>query len=107
MGRLGLYPDAPRPPCVLGYEAAGVVDKLGRGVTEPAAGARVLALARFGAHADALCVPAVQAVAMPDAMSFEEAAALPVNYITAYNMLFRVAALREREKGLVHMAGRG
>src|ERR687888_1758100 len=101
MGRLGLYPDAPRPPCVLGYEAAGVVDELGRGVAAPAVGARVLALARFGAHADALCVPAAQALAMPDSMSFEEAAALPVNYVTAYHMLFRVAALREREKVLV------
>jgi synaptic vesicle membrane protein VAT-1 len=107
MGRLGLYPDAPRPPCILGYEAAGVVDKLGRGVSTPAVGTRVLALSRFGAHADVLCVPAAQAVAMPDGMSFEEAAALPVNYITAFHMLFRVAALREREKVLVHMAAGG
>src|SRR5919201_990213 len=57
MGRLGLYPDAPEPPCVLGYEAAGVVDKLGSGVTAPGMGTRVLALSRFGAHAEALCVP--------------------------------------------------
>src|SRR5512142_2546421 len=107
MGRLGLYPDAPRPPCVLGYEAAGVVDEVGSGVTSIAPGARVLALSRFGAHADTICVPAMQAVAMPDAMTFEEAAALPVNYITAYHMLFRVAALRLKEKDLVHMAAGG
>ena len=107
MGRLGLYPDAPRTPCVLGYEAAGVVDAVGSGVTSLAPGARVVAFSRFGAHADTLCVPAAQAVVMPDAMSFEEGAALPVNYITAYHMLFRVAALRPKEKVLVHMAAGG
>jgi NADPH:quinone reductase-like Zn-dependent oxidoreductase len=107
MGRLGLYPDAPRPPCVLGYEAAGVVDEVGSGVTSLAPGARVLALSRFGAHADTICVPAAQAVPMPDGMSFEEAASLPVNYITAYHMLFRVAGLRPKEKVLVHMAAGG
>jgi NADPH:quinone reductase-like Zn-dependent oxidoreductase len=107
MARLGLYPDAPRLPCVLGYEAAGVVDRLGSGVTSPAAGARVLALSRFGAHADTLCMPAAQALPMPDGMSFEEAASLPVNYVTAYHVLFRVAALRPKEKVLVHMAAGG
>ena len=39
MGRQGLYPDAPRPPCVLGYEAAGIVDALGPGVSGPSVGA--------------------------------------------------------------------
>jgi synaptic vesicle membrane protein VAT-1 len=107
MGRLGLYPDAPRPPCVLGYEAAGVVDALGPGVSAPAVGTRVLAMSRFRAHADVMCVPAVQAVAMPEGMSFEEGAALPVNYVTAYHGLFRVAALRPRERVLVHMAAGG
>ncbi len=107
MGRLGLYPDAPRTPCVMGYEAAGVVDALGPGVTGPPVGARVLGLSRFGAHADVLCIPAAQAVPMPDGMSFEEGASLPVNYITAYHALFRVAALRPRERVLVHMAAGG
>jgi NADPH:quinone reductase-like Zn-dependent oxidoreductase len=107
MGRLGLYPDAPKPPCVLGYEAAGVVDALGAGVRAPPVGARVVALARFGAHADLLCVPVTQVVPMPEAMTFEEGAALPVNYITAYHALFRVAALRPRDRVLVHMAAGG
>jgi NADPH:quinone reductase-like Zn-dependent oxidoreductase len=107
MARQGLYPDAPKPPCVVGYEAAGVVDALGPGVTEPAVGRRVLALARFGAHADVVCVPAEQALEMPDGMGFEEAAAIPVNYITAYHMLFRVANLRPGERVLVHMAAGG
>lgn len=107
MARQGMYPDAPKPPCVLGYEAAGVVDALGEGVKEPAVGTRVIALSRFGAHADVLSVPAAQVVPMPDGMSFEEGAALPVNYITAYHMLFRVGGLRSGERVLVHMAAGG
>ena len=107
MARLGLYPDAPRIPCVVGYEAAGVVDALGKGVTSPAPGARVLALTRFGAHADTICIPAGQALPMPEGMPFEEGAALPVVYLTAWHMLFRVAAIRPGEKVLVHMAAGG
>lgn len=107
MARQGLYPDAPEPPCVLGYEAAGIVDALGPGVAGPSVGQRVAVLARFGAHADVVCVPAEQAVEIPDAASFEEAAALPVNYLTAYHLLFRVASIRPGERVLVHMAAGG
>jgi len=107
MARLGLYPDAPKLPAVVGYEVAGVVDALGPGVTTPEVGTRVLGMTRFGGQAELVCVPAVQAVPMPEAMSFEEGAALPVNYLTAYHALFRVAAVRPREKVLVHMAAGG
>jgi synaptic vesicle membrane protein VAT-1 len=107
MARQGLYPDAPKPPCVVGYEAAGIVDALGPGVVSPSVGQRVAVLVRFGAHADVVCVPAEQAVEIPDAVSFEEAAALPVNYLTAYHMLFRVAGIRPGERVLVHMAAGG
>ena len=107
MARQGLYPDAPEPPCVVGYEAAGVVDALGPGVSQPAVGQRVVALARFGAHAEAVCVPVEQTLALPDGAGFEEAAALPVNYLTAYHILFRVACVRPGERVLVHMAAGG
>jgi synaptic vesicle membrane protein VAT-1 len=107
MAAQGLYPDAPKPPCVVGYEVAGVVDTLGEGTEGLAAGQRVLALTHFGGHADVVCVPAVQVLPIPDAMSFEEAAAIPVNYLTAYHMLFRVAGVRPGERVLVHMAAGG
>src|SRR2546430_6125976 len=107
MAAQGLYPDAPKPPCVVGYEVAGVVDALGEGTEGLAAGQRVLALTHFGGHADVVCVPAVQVLPIPDAMSFEEAAAIPVNYLTAYHMLFRVAGVRPGERVLVHMAAGG
>ncbi len=107
MARQGLYPDAPKPPMVVGYEVAGEVDALGEGVTSPPAGARVVAMCRFGGHAELVCVAASQALAMPDGMSFEEAAAIPVNYLTAHHMLFHVGALKPGESVLVHMAAGG
>jgi synaptic vesicle membrane protein VAT-1 len=107
MAAQGLYPDAPRPPCVVGYEVAGVIDALGAGTHGHTAGQRVLALTHFGGHADVVCVAAEQVLPMPDAMSFEEAAAIPVNYLTAYHMLFRVANVRPGERVLVHMAAGG
>jgi NADPH:quinone reductase-like Zn-dependent oxidoreductase len=107
MARQGLYPDAPKLPCVVGYEVAGVVDALGPGVTGPAEGSRVVALVRFGGHADVACAPVEQVLQMPDDMSFEEGAALPVNYLTAFHMLFRVANVRPGHRVLVHMAAGG
>jgi synaptic vesicle membrane protein VAT-1 len=107
MARQGLYPDAPKPPCIVGYEVAGVVDALGPGTSGPPIGRRVMALVRFGGHADVVCAPAEQVLEIPDEMGFEEAAALPVNYLTAYHTLFRVANLRPGERVLVHMAAGG
>jgi len=107
MARQGLYPDAPKPPCVLGYEAAGVVDALGPGTDCPAVGTPVVALTRFGGHADVVCAPVAQVLPLPDGMDFETAAAIPVTYLTAYHMLFRVANLQPGAKVLVHMAAGG
>jgi NADPH:quinone reductase-like Zn-dependent oxidoreductase len=107
MAAQGLYPDAPKPPCVVGYEVAGVVDALGQGAEGHAAGRRVLALVHFGGHADVVCVPAEQVFGIPDGMSFEEAAAIPLNYLTAYHLLFRVASIRPGERVLLHMAAGG
>jgi len=48
--RVGLYPDAPKPPMVMGYEVSGTVAALGAGVAGPAVGTRVVAMTRFGGH---------------------------------------------------------
>ena len=107
MARMGLYPDAPKLPAVVGYEVAGEVDAVGAGVTSPAPGDRVLALVRFGGQAGKVVLPAQQAVPMPDGMTFEQGAALPVNYLTAYHSLFRIGRLSPGQAVLVHMAAGG
>lgn len=94
MAAQGLYPDAPKPSAVLGYEAAGVIDKVGDGVDQRRMGSHVVAMARFGAHSDVVCVPGSQAFTIPRHKDFIEAAAIPVNYLTAYHILFRVATVR-------------
>src|SRR5216117_2993692 len=83
MARLGLYPDAPPLPAVVGYEVAGVVDAVGATVAGFRAGDRVLALTRFGGYATSVVVPATQAFATPSQLTDIEAAAIPVNYLTA------------------------
>jgi NADPH:quinone reductase-like Zn-dependent oxidoreductase len=107
MARQGMYPDAPPPPTVVGYEASGTVEAVGPGVTTHSVGDRVMVLSRFGAQAEYVSVPAGQALHIPQSMSFEDAAAIPVVYLTAFHMLFRVSHLRPGMKVLVHMAAGG
>ncbi|HZS39624.1 MAG TPA: medium chain dehydrogenase/reductase family protein [Polyangia bacterium] len=107
MARVGLYPDAPKLPCVVGYEVGGTVDQVGAGVTGFAAGDRVLAMPHFGGYTDTLVVPAAQAAKLPDAMSFEEGAALPVVYLTAHHMMIQTGNLRPGSKVLIHSAAGG
>jgi len=107
LARLGLYPDAPRPPMVVGYEVAGQVDAVGRNIVNFAIGDRVLALTRFGGYADTVVVPAHLAFHFPEELSDSEAAAVPVNYVTASIALYKMAALSPGETVLVHNAGGG
>jgi NADPH:quinone reductase-like Zn-dependent oxidoreductase len=107
MARQGLYPDAPKPPCIVGYEGAGVVDRVGEGVTRYAAGDRVVYMSRFWGQASLVCVSERQLFRMPESMSFAEGAALPVNYLTAYHMLFVVKRIRSGDRVLIHMAAGG
>jgi NADPH:quinone reductase-like Zn-dependent oxidoreductase len=107
MARVGLYPDAPKPPCVLGYEVAGEIESLGDGVTEHEVGDRVIAGTRFGGQAELITVPADQALPLPEELSFEQGAAFPVNYGTAYAALIMMGSLRAGDRVLIHAAGGG
>jgi NADPH:quinone reductase-like Zn-dependent oxidoreductase len=107
LARVGLYPDAPKVPCVIGYEVAGVVDQVGPGVTGFREGDRVLAMTRFGGYTDVLVISATQVLPMPAAMTFEEGAALPVVYLTAHHMMFYTGTLRQGSRVLIHSAAGG
>jgi NADPH:quinone reductase-like Zn-dependent oxidoreductase len=107
MARVGLYPDAPKTPCVLGYEVAGEVESVGEGVTAHRVGDRVLAGTRFGGQAELVTVPANQALPLPDRLSFEQGAAFPVNYGTAYAALVIMGSLRPGDRVLIHAAAGG
>lgn len=107
LSRMGLYPDAATPPMVVGYEVAGLVDALGPDVTGFGIGDRVVALTRFGGYSDVVVTPAVYCFHVPDDLSDAEAAAVPVNYLTAALALYRMAALAPNDTVLVHNAGGG
>ncbi len=107
MARLGLYPDAPKAPCVVGYEVAGTILELGEGVSGLSPGDRVLAGTKFGGYASRVAVPAGDVVALPERLSFEQGAAIPVNYATAWAGLIGYGSLRPGERVLIHSAGGG
>jgi NADPH:quinone reductase-like Zn-dependent oxidoreductase len=107
LARMGLYPDAPKPPCVIGYEVAGTVLELGEGVTAVHHGQRVIAGTKFGGYASQAVVPATDVVALPDGLTFEQGAAIPVNYVTAWAALIAYSNLQPQERVLIHSVGGG
>jgi NADPH:quinone reductase-like Zn-dependent oxidoreductase len=107
LARVGLYPDAPPPPVVVGYEVSGYVDAVGPGVVARHVGDHVVALTRFGGYSTAVVVPAAFTYAVPAGVSDAEAAAVPVNYLTALLALYRMANVAAHETVLVHGAGGG
>ena len=107
MARQGLYPDAPKPPCVVGYEVAGVVAEVGEGAAGVAVGDRVIAGCEFGAHAEQIVCRPQDTVPLPDALSFEQGAAIPVNYATAWAALLGYGSLQAGERVLIHAAAGG
>jgi NADPH:quinone reductase-like Zn-dependent oxidoreductase len=107
LARAGVYPDAPSPPCVVGYEVAGEVESVGDGVEDFKQGDRVLAGTRFDGQAELVSVPANQVYPLPKKLSFEQGAAVPVNYATAYAALVIMGGLKQGERALIHAAAGG
>jgi len=107
MARVGLYQDAPKPPCVVGYEVAGTILELGEGVRDLTPGQRVVAGTQFGGYASQAVVSADSVVPLPDRLSFEQGAAIPVNYATAWAGLIGYGNLQPGERVLIHAAAGG
>src|SRR5512138_1349812 len=107
LARQGLYPDAPPKPCIMGYEVSGVIEAVGEGVEPNIVGESVIAMTRFGGQAELVAVPDAQVFEKPTQLSFEEGAALPVNYLTAWALLVAMGGLKADEAILIHNAGGG
>ena len=108
LARLGLYPDAPKLPCVVGYEVAGEVESVGDGVDDaqggrPGGGRAPGSTARpsWSRSAEPDALP------LPKKLSFEQGAAFPVNYATAYAALVIMGGLKQGERVLIHAAAGG
>ena len=106
--RMGNYPAPPGVPAdIAGMEYAGEVDAVGPASTMWPVGSRVMGIVGGGAHAEFLCVHEREVLPMPRALSFEEAAAVPEVFLTAYDALFRQLDVRLGERVLVHAIGSG
>jgi tumor protein p53-inducible protein 3 len=105
--RVGKYPPPPGASTIIGLEMSGVVEKAGRNVKGWSVGDRVCALLPGGGYAQKAVIPAGMAIAIPDQLSFEEAAAIPEAYLTAYLNLFVLGNLSAGEYVLIHAAASG
>ncbi|MGK7896925.1 MAG: zinc-binding alcohol dehydrogenase family protein [Xenococcus sp. (in: cyanobacteria)] len=93
-------------PHILGQEAAGIVDAVGEGVTEFTPGMRVVGHV-IGAFAEQAIAPANELLILPDSISFEVAASLPIAYLTASMALVHKAKVRAGEWVLIHPGSGG
>src|SRR6202035_2609039 len=96
-----------RIPVVPGYEVAGRVDAVGSGIDATWIGRDVFAATRFGGYADVVCAPQAQVFLRPSNMSAQEGASIPVNYLTAWQLIVVMGGLKASETVLIHSAGGG
>src|SRR5215510_6723413 len=83
LARQGLYPDSPPKPCVMGYEVSGTIEQVGEEVGREWIDKAVVAMTRFGGQSELVVTNATQLFEKPQNLTFEQAAAIPVNYLTA------------------------
>lgn len=107
MARIGLYPDAPKLPAVVGYEVSGIIDKVGPDVRNLKVGDRVVAMTRFGGYSEKVVIPSNRAIGIPEQLDLLEAAAMPVNYLTAWTMLVHLGNVKNGDLVLIHSVGGG
>ncbi|WP_423188443.1 NAD(P)H-quinone oxidoreductase [Alkalibacterium sp. f15] len=97
--------EAPYP--ILGIEVSGVVIENRSTDPELNAGTRVCGLVNHGGYSEYVTMPADRAIILPDNLSFEEGAAIPEVFLTAYQTVYWLGELKEKEKILIHAAGSG
>jgi synaptic vesicle membrane protein VAT-1 len=112
LARIGVYPTAPKPPFVPGLEVAGIVERVpdsNRGTDAELLypGDAVVALCDFNAYAEWVTVPAKHAFRLPAGIGFDEAAAIPVNYLTAYHSIVVMGNMLPGDRILIHTGAGG
>lgn len=105
--RAGKYPPPPGTSPIIGLEVSGVVESVGKNVTQWSVGDRVCALLAGGGYAEKVAVPAAHIFLIPPGFSFEQAAALPEAFLTAYVNLCREGRLASHETVLIHGGSSG
>ncbi|MEO8733487.1 MAG: alcohol dehydrogenase catalytic domain-containing protein, partial [Flavobacteriales bacterium] len=103
----GLYRDAPPPPCVIGYEIVGRVERCGEGVPSEWLGKRVLAFTRFGGYAQLACTDHRAIAAIPDELGIGEAVAMGTQGATAWYMSMLRWPVQSGMRVLIHSAAGG
>ncbi|MFZ9595766.1 MAG: alcohol dehydrogenase catalytic domain-containing protein [Bdellovibrionia bacterium] len=107
MMRMGLYPEAPKPPFVPGYEISGTITEIGPQVKSLQVGDRVFGGCRFGGYTTEIVLPESQLRRIPERLSDQEAAGIPVNFLTAWFALMEMARVRKNDRVLIHSAAGG
>ena len=107
MSRMKLYPGGPKPGSVLGFEASGIVDKIGKNIKDITIGEKVIGLSLSGSYSSHVCIDKNLIIPLPKNFALDEAAAFPVTYVTAYMMIFDLGNLQDGDTFLIHGAGGG
>ena len=100
--RLGLYQPRPPFPFTPGYEVSGTIHSLGKGVKNLQVGQRVVAAMQNGGQASHVIAQIARVIPLPDEMSLEKAASMPVTYMTAHHMLHYLGNLKSTDSVLIH-----
>jgi NADPH:quinone reductase-like Zn-dependent oxidoreductase len=107
LAREGVHPETPRVPYTPGWDLIGTVDQVGARVQGFEPGQTVAAMPIQGCYAQFVCVPWRKLVSVPGGLDAAEAVAVVLNYVTAYQMLHRLAKARSGERMLIHGASGG
>jgi NADPH:quinone reductase-like Zn-dependent oxidoreductase len=107
LAREGVHPETPRVPYTPGWDLVGTVDQLGEGAQGFALGQTVAAMPIHGCYAQYVCLPQGKLVPVPAGLDPAEAVAVVLNYVTAYQMMHRVAKARPGQRVLIHGASGG
>jgi NADPH:quinone reductase-like Zn-dependent oxidoreductase len=107
MTRLGALDSPPKTPTIMGFECAGEIEAVGEGVEDFKVGDRVVALPEFKAWAELVAVSSKYVYKLPDDISFQDAAAITMNYLVAYIIVFDLLSVRPGKSLLLHSAAGG